>query len=256
MNILEKIVHHTKERVAQDKAETPVLILPEQRKLPPFAFEKALRRQDIACICEIKKASPSKGVIAEDFPYLHIARQYEDAGAAAISVLTEPRYFQGSDQYLREIRAEVNLPLLRKEFIIDPYQIQQSAALGADAILLIAAILTQEQLRSYLQVADDLGLSSLIEVHDEEEMNKAIQAGARIIGVNNRDLRTFTIDVQHSIRLRKLAPKETIFVAESGIRTAEDMEKLRENDIHAALIGETLMRAEDKKAMLSNLLNR
>lgn len=256
MNILEKIVHHTKERVEQEKIKTPVLILPEQRKLLPFAFEKALDRPDISCICEIKKASPSKGVIADDFPYLDIARAYEGAGAAAISVLTEPHYFQGSDQYLQEIRQAVSLPLLRKEFIIDPYQIQQSAILGADAILLIAAILTEQQLSDYLQTADDLGLSCLVEVHDEEEMNKAIQSGARIIGVNNRDLRTFTVDVEHSIRLRKLAPKSTIFVAESGIRTAEDIKKLRENGIHAALIGETLMRAKDKKAMLNSLLNQ
>jgi len=208
---------------------------------------------DIAFICEVKKASPSKGVIAEDFPYLDIARAYEQAGADAISVLTEPDFFQGSDRYLAEIRGVVDIPLLRKDFIIDPFQIEQAACLGADAILLICAILTPVQLAEYCQMADTLGLSCLVEAHDEDELRMALSAGARVVGVNNRNLKTFAVDTQNSIKLRKLAPKEVVFVSESGIRTAEDVQFLRENGVDAVLIGETLMRAPDKKAALAAL---
>ncbi|MDR0294530.1 MAG: indole-3-glycerol phosphate synthase TrpC [Oscillospiraceae bacterium] len=252
MNILDRIVAAAKERVERDKKTG----LPDQiaHSAPvPFRFEQNLRRPDTAFICEVKKASPSKGVIDEAFPYLKIAREYEAAGAAAISVLTEPEFFLGSDRVLAEIREAVRIPLLRKDFIIDPFQIEQAARLGADAVLLICAILTPVQLAGYIAEADRLGLSCLVEAHDGEEMKTALKAGARVIGVNNRDLKTFNVDTANSIRLRKLAPDGILFVSESGIRTAEDVELLRRNGISAVLVGEALMRAPDKKAALAAL---
>lgn len=218
-----------------------------------FPFEAALRKPDLAFICEVKKASPSKGVIAEDFPYLDIAREYEAAGADAISVLTEPEFFRGSGRYLREIRQEVRLPLLRKDFIVDPYQIYESKVMGADAILLICTLLDENELRRYLELANQLGLSALVEAHTAEEVRSAVAAGAAIIGVNNRDLQTFVVDLEISIRLRPLVPADCLFVAESGIRTAEDIRRLREAGADAVLIGEALMRSRDKKAALSAL---
>ncbi|GHU84725.1 indole-3-glycerol phosphate synthase [Bacteroidia bacterium] len=203
--------------------------------------------------CEIKKASPSKGTIAEEFPYLEIAQEYEAAGADAISVLTEPEYFQGDGRYLTEIRGAVSLPLLRKDFIVDVFQIEQSARLGADAILLICAILSPTQLAEHLQAAEALGLSCLVEAHDQAEVDTALAAGARIIGVNNRDLRTFDVDVGNSIRLRPSVPEGVLFVSESGIRTAEDVDRLRQHGVDAVLVGETLMRSPDKRAALSAL---
>jgi len=219
-----------------------------------FPFERALRlNDDIAFICEIKKASPSKGIIADDFPYITIAGEYEAAGAAAISVLTEPYWFKGDDRHLREIANTVSLPLLRKDFIVDGYMIYEAKILGASAVLLICSILECETLAEYIDVAHGLGLSALVEVHDEIELNTALRAGARIIGANNRDLRTFEVDMGNSIRLRKLAPKDIIFVSESGIRTAEDIRTLRRHGVDAVLIGETLMRSPDKKAALAEL---
>lgn len=251
MNILEQITSSVRLRVEREKkaGEPPCSV----KRGEPFRFERSLQQKDIAFICEVKKASPSKGVIAEDFPYKDIAREYEQAGAAAISVLTEPEYFQGADQYLAEIRALVHTPLLRKDFIIDPFQIEQSARIGADAILLICAILQPKQLAAYIREADRLGLSCLVETHDEAELTMALRAGARVIGVNNRDLRTFAVDLDNSVRLRRLVPKTVAFVAESGIRTSEDVMFLRQNGVDAVLIGETLMRAPDKKAALSAL---
>jgi indole-3-glycerol phosphate synthase len=226
----------------------------------PFAFEKALARKaaagEIAFICEVKKASPSKGVIAADFPYLEIARDYQAAGADAISVLTEPDFFQGANAYLTEIKAQVSIPVLRKDFIIDAIQIYEASLIGADAILLICAILTTEQIKEYLGIADALGLSALVEAHDEAEVKQAMAVGARVIGVNNRNLKTFEVDLQNSIRLRQLVPPEILFVSESGIRTPEDIAKLRENGTNAALIGETLMRSGDKQGMLDQLRAR
>ncbi|MCL1806593.1 MAG: indole-3-glycerol phosphate synthase TrpC [Oscillospiraceae bacterium] len=251
MSILDQIVASTRKRVARDKDKGGVFTPPPNAA--PFRFEKALRQPGFHFICEVKKASPSKGVIAEDFPYLDIARDYEEAGAAAISVLTEPDYFQGSDRYLSEIREVVGLPLLRKEFIIDPFQIAQSASLGADAILLICAVLTQQQLADYIKEADKFGLSCLVEAHDEKEVQQALTAGARVVGVNNRDLKTFSVDMNNSVRLRKLVPDDVVFVSESGIHTAGDVALLRQNGVNAALIGETLMRAPDKKAALNEL---
>ena len=254
MNILDRIVASTKKRVEKDKAAG----MPARNsvKRQPFIFEKSLRGSDISFICEVKKASPSKGVIAEDFPYLDIAKEYEGAGASAISVLTEPEFFRGADEYLKEIRKSVDIPILRKDFVIDKFQIEQSFRFGADAILLICSILSGEELSEFIKEADKFGLSSLVEVHNEEELRTAVEAGARIIGVNNRDLKTFEVDTQNSIRLRKLTPDEIIFVSESGIRTAEDVEVLRKNGVDAVLIGEALMRSSDKKAALDTLRGR
>ena len=204
-------------------------------------------------ICEVKKASPSKGLIAPAFPYLEIAKEYQEAGAAAISCLTEPFYFQGSDRYLQEITAAVDIPVLRKDFTVDEYMIFQAAAYGAAAVLLICAILNDEQLKEYRELAEELGMDALVEAHDEEEAERALKSGARIIGVNNRDLKTFQVDMQNSIRLRKLAPENVVFVSESGIKTSDDIRKLYDNQVDAVLIGETLMRSQDKKAALEEL---
>ncbi|MCD7813779.1 MAG: indole-3-glycerol phosphate synthase TrpC [Lachnospiraceae bacterium] len=209
--------------------------------------------REIAFICEVKKASPSKGLIAPDFPYLQIAEEYEAAGAAAISCLTEPYYFQGKDSYLREIAGKVHIPVLRKDFTVDEYMLYQARAFGAGAVLLICSILDDAQLLAYGQLAAELGLSALVEAHTEEEVLRAMRAGAKILGVNNRDLKTFQVDLGTSARYRKLVPPETIFVSESGIRNADDIRKLVENGTNAVLIGETLMRAADKKAMLREL---
>ncbi|MGL5512119.1 MAG: indole-3-glycerol phosphate synthase TrpC, partial [Sporomusa sp.] len=219
----------------------------------PFAFEKALATNDIAFICEVKKASPSKGIIAGSFPYLQIAKDYQAAGASAISVLTEPSFFLGSNEYLEQIKQAVNIPILRKDFIIDEYQIYESRMIGADAILLICSILASNTIKAYIEIADQLGMSCLVEAHDEAEIKSAISVGARVIGVNNRNLKTFEVDITNSINLRKLVPTEIIFVSESGISTASDIKKLRENGTNAVLIGETLMRSENKKRELDKL---
>ena len=255
--ILQEIAEITKERIAKREREMPLsAIRAEAEGLSAqtgFPFEKALGGAEISFICEVKKASPSKGVIAEDFPYLEIARDYEKAGAAAISCLTEPFRFLGSDEYLREIAAGVNIPVLRKDFTISVYMIYEAKLLGASAVLLICAILSPQQLKEYLELAHSLGLSALVEAHDENEVNTAVECGARIIGVNNRDLRTFSVDINNSARLRKLVPPDRIFVSESGIKTAGDIEKLRQNGTNAVLIGETLMRSPDKKQKLDEL---
>lgn len=227
---------------------------PIHSKAESLRFERALAEPgDIHFICECKKASPSKGLIAPDFPYLEIAKQYEAAGASAISVLTEPKWFLGSDDYLREIAAEVQTPCLRKDFTVDPYMIYEAKLLGASAVLLICALLDTKTLASYIEIADSLGLSALVEAHDEAEVASAAAAGARIIGVNNRNLKDFTVDIHNSIRLREHAPTGTIFVAESGIRTPEDVETLRRHGVNAVLIGEQLMRATSSKAEIDRL---
>lgn len=227
---------------------------PIHSRTAPFRFEWALGAPgDIHFICECKKASPSKGLIAPEFPYLEIAKQYEAAGASAISVLTEPKWFLGSDDYLREIAAEVQTPCLRKDFTVDPYMIYEAKLLGASAVLLICALLDTKTLASYIEIADSLGLSALVEAHDEAEVASAAAAGARIIGVNNRNLKDFTVDIHNSIRLREHAPAGTIFVAESGIRSPEDVETLRRNGVNAVLIGEQLMRATSPKAEIDRL---
>lgn len=255
--ILDTIVEATKIRVAQEKeVETPEAVKAAALALPSdtgFPFEAALRQQDFNFICEVKKASPSKGIIAEHFPYLDIAKEYEVAGAAAISVLTEPDFFKGDKKYLQEIANTVKIPVLRKDFIIDEYQIYQAKVWGASAILLICACLDVPTLTKFRELADSLGLSSLVEAHDEHEVQMAIDCGARIIGVNNRNLKDFTVDVQNSVRLRNLVQDDVIFVSESGLETPEDIQVLRDNNIGVALMGETFMRSPNKVEKLTYL---
>ncbi|MGP1456602.1 MAG: bifunctional indole-3-glycerol-phosphate synthase TrpC/phosphoribosylanthranilate isomerase TrpF [Veillonella parvula] len=255
--ILDKIIEATKIRVAQEKqVESPEAVKAAALALPSdtgFPFEAALRQQDFNFICEVKKASPSKGIIAEDFPYLDIAKEYEVAGAAAISVLTEPDFFKGDKKYLQEIASTVKIPVLRKDFIIDEYQIYQAKVWGASAILLICACLDMPTLTKFRELADSLGLSSLVEAHDENEVQMAIDCGARIIGVNNRNLKDFTVDVQNSVRLRNLVQDDVIFVSESGLETPEDIQVLRDNNIGVALMGETFMRSPNKVEKLAYL---
>ena len=255
--ILDKIIEATKIRVAQEKqVESPESVKSAALALPSdtgFPFEAALRQQDFNFICEVKKASPSKGIIAEHFPYLDIAKEYEVAGAAAISVLTEPDFFKGDKKYLQEIASTVKIPVLRKDFIIDEYQIYQAKVWGASAILLICACLDVPTLTKFREIADSLGLSSLVEAHDEAEVQMAIDCGARIIGVNNRNLKDFTVDVQNSVRLRNLVQDDVIFVSESGLETPEDIQVLRDNNIGVALMGETFMRSPNKIEKLAYL---
>ena len=255
--ILDTIVEATKIRVAQEKqVETPEAVKAAALELPSntgFPFEAALRQQDFNFICEVKKASPSKGIIAEHFPYLDIAKEYEVAGAAAISVLTEPDFFKGDKKYLQEIASTVKIPVLRKDFIIDEYQIYQAKVWGASAILLICACLDIPTLTKFRELADSLGLSSLVEAHDEHEVQMAIDCGARIIGVNNRNLKDFTVDVQNSVRLRNLVQDDVIFVSESGLETPKDIQVLRDNNVGVALMGETFMRSPNKVEKLAYL---
>lgn len=255
--ILEEIAARTVQRVAEEKNTVPPGEMKKRAEAMDantgFPFKKALSGSEISFICEVKRASPSKGLIAPDFPYLDIARDYEKAGASAISCLTEPFWFKGKDEYLTEISQAVKIPVLRKDFTVDEYMIYQAKTLGASAVLLICSILSKEQLSEYLWIAHSLGLSALVEAHDEEEVRTALAVGAGIIGVNNRDLRTFTVDINNSARLRKLVPPEVLFVSESGIKTAADIEALRSNGTNAVLIGETLMRSPDKKAALDEL---
>ena len=295
--ILDEIVAKTKVRLEENKKKLPLEELQKQALSMAadtgFPFEKALKAEGLSFICEVKKASPSKGLIAPDFPYVEIAKEYESAGASAISVLTEPFYFQGSNQFLMDIKKEVNIPLLRKDFTVDEYMIYEAKVIGASAVLLICAILDDEQLASYLQLAHELGMSALVEAHDEEEVRRAIACGAGIIGVNNRDLRTFTVDIMNSVRLRKLIPdtvprkgtqtkgsgadtvcdvkndihsdrgsdpfvdpfgsQKMVYVSESGIKTKEDIDRLKVNGTDAVLIGETFMRSPDKKKLFAEL---
>lgn len=312
--ILDDIAAKTKERVAEQKKRVPLEEMKRQAfdivaretnngssPYSKFPFRDNLAADGISFICEVKKASPSKGLIAPDFPYVEIAKEYEAAGASAISVLTEPFYFQGSNQFLMDIKKEVNIPLLRKDFTVDEYMIYEAKVIGASAVLLICAILDDEQLASYLQLAHELGMSALVEAHDEEEVRRAIACGAGIIGVNNRDLRTFTVDIMNSVRLRKLIPdmvpaksspvkestkgstkgsgtdtvcdvrsdieydrvpdpfvecsvhQKMVYVSESGIKTKEDIDRLKANGTDAVLIGETFMRSPDKKKLFAEL---
>ena len=255
--ILDTLVAATKQRISRDMEQIPT---EEMKRLaaavsrPAFAFENQLKKPGIHFICEVKKASPSKGLIAPDFPYVQIAKEYEDAGADCISVLTETDYFLGSDAYFKEIRREVKIPMLRKDFTIHPYMIYQAKAMGADAVLLICAILSEAELKENLKICNELGLSALVETHDEAEVAMAVRAGARILGVNNRNLKTFEVDIQNSERLRSLVPDDILFVAESGIRTAEDVRALKAAGVNGVLIGETLMRSRDKKATLQGFM--
>lgn len=256
MTILDQLADYARERTEQAKKKIPLEELKRQSLSLPkgnFAFENTLKKPGISFICECKKASPSKGLITPDFPYLQIAKDYEAAGADCISVLTEPKWFLGSDQYLKEIANTVNIPCLRKDFTVDEYMIYEAKVLGASAVLLICSILTEDEIREYLYLCDELGLSALVEAHDETEVSVAVRAGARVIGVNNRNLKDFSVDTDNSRRLRELIPRDVLFVSESGVSSAEDVAKLREIGADAVLIGETLMRAIDKKAKLDEL---
>lgn len=256
MNILDQLADYARQRVEEAKRQTPLAEIKQQALALPkgdFRFEKALTKPGLSFICECKKASPSKGLIAADFPYLQIAKEYEAAGADAISVLTEPKWFLGSDRYLKEIASAVSTPCLRKDFTVDDYMIYEAKLLGASAVLLLCAILDDAQLREYLALCDGLGLSALVEAHDEAEVDRALNAGVRILGVNNRDLKNFTVDTENSRRLRARIPEDVLFVSESGVRTAEDVARLAAIGADAVLIGETLMRAPDKTAKLREL---
>lgn len=256
MTILDEIATFAKQRVSfaqmkisAEDIKARALELPRGN----FDFETALKSGDIAFICECKKASPSKGLIASDFPYLQITKGYERAGANAISVLTEPKWFLGSDDYLAEVASAVSIPCLRKDFTVDDYMIYEAKLLGASAVLLICSILSKQQIADYIELCDALGMSALVEAHDDEEVRVALEAGARIIGVNNRNLNDFTVDTENSKRLRELVPTDELFVAESGIKTAEDVAAMRNVGADAVLVGETLMTAEDKAAKLLEL---
>lgn len=256
MNILKEIAAYAVKRVQQAERKMPLETVKEQALTLPgkeFVFEHALRKPELSFICECKKASPSKGIIAEDFPYLKIAQEYEQAGADCISVLTEPKYFLGDDSYLQEIAQAVSVPCLRKDFVVAPYMIYEARVLDAAAVLLICSLLTEKELAEYLEICDSLGMSALVEVHNAAEISMAIHAGARIIGVNNRNLSDFSVDMANSSRLRELVPPEILFVAESGIKTAADVQALREIGADAVLIGELLMRAGNRSAMLAEL---
>lgn len=260
MTILEQLADYAKERVAKAKETVSLEELKKQALSLPkgdFEFEKALMKKknmnELAFICECKKASPSKGIIAEEFDYLQIAKDYEKAGADCISVLTEPKWFLGSNEYLKKITATVNTPCIRKDFTVDEYMIYEAKLLGAKAVLLICSILSKQQIVEYLEICEQLGLSALVECHDDKEVDMAIECKARIIGVNNRNLKDFSVDTANSRRLRSKISKDIIFVSESGITGPEDIKLLREDMVDAVLVGEALMRAEDKKKRLEEL---
>lgn len=256
MTILDTLAADAQKRVAAAKEKiSPAAIRAQAEALPvgDFAFEQALKKPELAFICECKKASPSKGLIVPVFPYLTIAKEYAAAGADAISVLTEPTRFLGSDDYLKEIAQAVSVPCLRKDFTVDAYMIYEAKLLGAKAVLLICSILDKVQIKEYIGICDKLGISALVEAHDEGEIQVALDAGARIVGVNNRNLKDFTVDTENSRRMRELVPENVLFVSESGVQSAEDVEVLRHIGADAVLIGETLMRAEDKKKKLEEL---
>ena len=255
--ILDTLAGACRVRVAQRKAAMGMDAIAEKAFALPKGeggkLEKALGKEGLSFLCEVKKASPSKGIIAQNFPYVSIAEEYEAAGADAISVLTEEDFFLGSPRYLEEISSAVSVPTLRKDFVVDPYMIYEAKVVGASAVLLICAILTDQQLQSYVSLAEQLGLSALVEVHDECEMDMAANAGAKLIGVNNRDLRTFHVDPSYSLRLRDKAPKDAIFVAESGITGPQDIPNLVDHGVDAVLIGEAMMRADQKELFLQSL---
>lgn len=255
--ILDKISAATKHRVARAKEKLALEDLKKQAFALPieqdFPFETALAASNMSFICEVKKASPSKGVIAVDFPYQTIAQSYEAAGAAALSVLTEPDFFQGENKFLSKIKQTTSIPILRKDFIVDEYQIYESKVIGADAILLIAALLETEELKRYQELAHTLGMSALVEVHSQSELKKSLSINPRIIGVNNRNLKTFEVDIQNAVLLRNQVPQNILFIAESGIKTRADISLLEEKAVNGVLIGETLMQATDKQVKLAEL---
>lgn len=259
MTILDELAATARERTEKAKKSVSLEEIKKKALSMPrgdFPFEKALKKQGLSFICECKKASPSKGIIAEDFPYLQIAKEYEKAGADCISVLTEPSRFLGNDKYLKEIASAVSIPCIRKDFTVDEYMIYEAKLLGAKAVLLICSILSEKQIEEYIKICDELGISALVEAHDEKEVETAIKCKARIIGVNNRNLKDFSVDTENSIKMRKLVPDDIIFVSESGVKSADDIKAISDTGADAVLIGETLMRATDKKAKLSELKSR
>lgn len=264
MNILETITERTRERIRDQEKRIPLVamrhmaeaVMHDEKRENAFAFERALRRPGMSFICEVKKASPSKGIIDEEFCYSDIAKDYEEAGAAAISCLTEPFWFLGTDMYLEEIAQQVSVPVLRKDFTCSEYMVYQAKALGASAVLLICPVLSDSELKNFRCLAEELQMSALVETHDAGEIERAKRAGASIIGVNNRNLKDFTVDIGHSIKLREFAGEDTVFVSESGIKSPEDMRQLYENETDAVLIGEMLIRAPDRKKMLKNLIGQ
>lgn len=254
--ILDELAEYARERVTQEKKRESLQSVrrrAEEMPDPAFRFEKALQGKDLAFICECKKASPSKGLIAPEFPYLKIAREYEKAGAECISVLTEPKWFMGDDRYLREIAEKVSVPCIRKDFTVDEYMIYAARQLGASAVLLICSILDESQLKAFRQLSDELGLTALVEAHDEAEVEAALKIGARVIGVNNRNLKDFSVDTENSRCLRDLIPRDILYVSESGVKDAEDVQKIRQMGADAVLVGEALMRAQDKTLKLREL---
>ena len=253
--ILDELAAYAQKRVSEDKKTVPQEEMKRQANSMPkgsFRFEEKLR-QGHCVICEVKKASPSKGIISKDFPYIEVAHEYESSGADCISCLTEPKWFLGSDKIFREIRSTVKIPMLRKDFTVDEYQIYQAKTMGADAVLLICAILGEKELSNYLEICDNLGLTALVETHDKYEIEMAVNVGARVIGVNNRNLKNFSVDTSNSLSMRKYIPEDRIFVAESGITTVESGKALFESGANALLIGEALMRCENKKEFISEL---
>ena len=256
MTVLDELAEEARRRVERSRKEVPIEELKRRcSEMSPrgFPFEDALRKDGMSFICEVKKASPSKGVIAENFPYLEIAEDYERAGASCISVLTEPSRFLGDIRYLAEIAEAVGIPVLRKDFVVDEYMVYEARCAGASAVLLICSILDESQLKSLIGLCDSLSLSALVEAHDEDEVRRALRCGARVLGVNNRDLRDFSVDHRNCLRLRPLVPDDVLFVAESGIKSRQDIEDLEMNSVDAVLIGETLMRADDRCAKLREL---
>ena len=264
MTILDQLAQHARERVARDKEK---ISLDEMKTLAvnlaaadraevtagDLSFYSAVGKPGLSFICEVKKASPSKGIIDPEFHYLQIAEEYERAGADAISCLTEPKWFMGSDEIFSKIRAAVRMPMLRKDFVVDEYQIYQAKVMGADCILLICALMDTETIRRYLDICGSLGLAALVETHDEAEIRSAVSAGARMIGVNNRNLKDFSVDLGNAARLRELIPADRLYVAESGVKTAADAAALRRAGADAVLIGEAFMRAADKGAFLKKM---
>lgn len=256
MTILDRLGAYARVRVAEAKKNISTDALRDKALALPkndLPFEKALKKEGVSFICECKKASPSKGIIAEHYDHLKTAKEYEAAGADCISVLTEPKWFMGDLSHLREITAEVSIPCIRKDFTVDEYMIYEAKVSGAEAVLLICAILPEDKVSRYIKICDSLGISALVEAHDEHEVRIALDAGARIIGVNNRNLKDFSVDPENSLKLRELIPEDVIFVSESGVKSREDIELLEESGADAVLVGETLMRAEDKGAMLRQL---
>lgn len=254
--ILDELAEYAEERVRADKEKISLEEMKNKAMLLPkgdFCFEKALKKRRGAAICEVKKASPSKGVISEDFPYLEIAKEYEKIGADCISCLTEPKWFMGSDVIFAKIRKEVSLPMIRKDFTVDEYQIYQAKVMGADAVLLICAILNENKLREYLSICDTLGITALVEAHDKSEIKTAVKIGARVIGVNNRNLKDFTVNFNNAASLREFIPKNVVYVAESGVQTPDDGASLIKSGADAVLIGEALMRSEDKGEFLKKM---